>query len=148
MTVFTKSLFSFFLFIAVILAYQPVLAVDNTGISKIQEQSNALNGRANFGTSASLVDIISATIKVVFGLLALVFLVLIIIAGYQWMMANGNEETIKKSQSIIKNAIIGLVIVLSSYLVTYAIFNLLPLGINTSSIGSTTTGGGGSSGLN
>lgn len=144
MTVFTKSLFSFLLFIILILAYQPVLAVDSVGISKIQEQNNALNSRANFSDSTPLVDIISATIKIVFGLLALVFLVLIIIAGYQWMMASGNEETIKKSQSIIKNAIIGLVIVLSSYLITYAIFNLLPLGINTATTTSTGSSGGGS----
>lgn len=54
-------------------------------------------------------------INVVLGLLSVVFLILIIISGINWMTASGNEESITKAKTILKQAIIGLLIVISSW---------------------------------
>jgi len=51
-------------------------------------------------------------------LVGTIFLVLIIYAGILWMTASGNDEQVKKSVSIFRSAIIGLVIVVSSYSIT------------------------------
>ncbi|MBN2854303.1 hypothetical protein JXK06_02080 [Patescibacteria group bacterium] len=84
-----------------------------------------------FAASASFTDIgigsiIATIISIVLSLLALIFLVLTIMAGFKWMNAGGNEEEVKKAQTTLKNAIIGLVIVLAAYAITYFIFNSLP----------------------
>ena len=40
-------------------------------------------------------------------------------AGYLWMTARGEEEKITKAQNIIKGTIIGLIVVMSAYAITY-----------------------------
>jgi multisubunit Na+/H+ antiporter MnhB subunit len=52
------------------------------------------------------------------GLIGTIFLILIIVSGYQWMMAGGNKDTITKARDRMTSAVIGLVIVLAAYLIT------------------------------
>ena len=47
--------------------------------------------------------------------LGVVFLGLMIYAGYLWMLARGNEQDIEKAKNIIIYAVIGLVVVLAAY---------------------------------
>ncbi len=47
--------------------------------------------------------------------LSLFAVLMIIIGGYTWMTAGGNEEKIKKAKSLIQTTIIGLVIILFSW---------------------------------
>jgi len=61
-------------------------------------------------------------IQYALGFLGLLFLILIISGGYQWMTAGGNEESIGKAKKRIINATIGLVIVLTAYIITSFIF--------------------------
>ena len=57
------------------------------------------------------------------GFLGLIFLVLIIVAGFKWMTSGGNEDEVKKAQALMKNAVIGLIIILAAWSLTYfAIF--------------------------
>jgi hypothetical protein len=44
-----------------------------------------------------------------------VFLILMLYAGVNWMLANGNPDRIAKSQSILKHSIIGLIVVVFAY---------------------------------
>lgn len=70
--------------------------------------------------------IVASIIKAALGLLAVIFVILMIIAGFQWMTSAGNETKVEKALSMIKTAIIGLIIVLSAYAITYFIFTYLP----------------------
>lgn len=58
---------------------------------------------------------LGVAIKTFLGLLGIIFIVLIIWAGYNWMTASGNEEKVTKAKSTLYRAIIGLVITLSAY---------------------------------
>ncbi len=51
-------------------------------------------------------------------LVGLIFLVLMVYAGYLWMTARGESEQIDKAKQIITASIIGLVIVLSAYAIS------------------------------
>ncbi|MAG44280.1 hypothetical protein CL633_00090 [bacterium] len=73
----------------------------------------------------SLSEIIAKIIKAVLGFLGMIFLALIIYAGFRWMTAAGNEEHISKAKKILSAAFIGLVIVLISYGLTVYIFDVL-----------------------
>lgn len=57
-------------------------------------------------------------ISIVLSFLSIIFLGLILFAGFQYMTAGGNQEKTTKAVSLIKNAVIGLVIVLSAWMIT------------------------------
>ncbi len=69
--------------------------------------------------------IVVRIINVVLMFLSIIFLVLVIISGFQWMTSGGNQENTKKAKDRIKNAIIGLVIVATSWGVSYFILRRL-----------------------
>lgn len=77
----------------------------------------------------SVTVIVSQVIKVFLGLLATIFIILFIISGYNWMTSNGEEKKVKAAQETIKAAIIGLIIVVAAYIVTYFVFLALPEGV-------------------
>jgi hypothetical protein len=76
-------------------------------------------------------------IAVVLGFLGVIFLVIIIYSGFQWMTAGGNEETIAKAKKRLTNATIGLVIIISGFVISYFVITQL------SNITNPGTGGGG-----
>lgn len=85
----------------------------------------------NVLTNTSLSDfsigaIAAIVIQTALSLLGIIFLVIMVFAGYRWMTASGNEEAVKTSKEMITRAIIGLVIVLMAYALTYFIFGHLP----------------------
>lgn len=81
---------------------------------------------AGFAPTTSIGDVIANVIRGALALLSIIFLLLTIFAGFQWMTAGGNEEAIKKAQGTIKSALIGLVVVLAAWGIVYFIFTYLP----------------------
>ena len=99
----------------------------NSGMSgTISDQTDSFTTTAGFSTTMEVEDIIAVIVKIVLGFLGIIFVVLMILSGYQWMTAGGNEEVVKKSKGRMVNAVIGLVIVLFAYGITAFIFNNLP----------------------
>ena len=101
-------------------------------------QENPLDVLKNFGVGAGyntanssqgLGIIIAQVITAFLGLLGIIFVILIIMAGYKWMTAGGSAEDVKKAQDTIKRAIIGLIIVFAAYAITYFVFSSLGSGI-------------------
>ncbi|MBI5254563.1 hypothetical protein HY932_02170 [Candidatus Falkowbacteria bacterium] len=70
------------------------------------------------GQTQSLPETIGLIIKVILGFLGIVLVVLIIYAGFLWMTAGGEPKNVATAQSYIKNAIMGLVIILLAYAIT------------------------------
>jgi len=64
-------------------------------------------------------------ISILLSLLGLAFLILIIYAGFKWMLARGEEEEIEEAKDTIKHGIIGLAIILLSYSIAYLIYTLI-----------------------
>lgn len=99
--------------------------IDNPNISSFTDDVGK-----NVGfTTISLGQIVANIIQVALSFLAIIFLALAITAGFKWMTAGGNDDQIKKSQATLKNAIIGLIIVLAAYAIVYFIFNSLPFNL-------------------
>lgn len=106
---------------SVILAEEETNELRNLGDSpKIMKDVAGVIGYET-GSKASPEKIIPEIIKIILSFLGIIFLILIIIGGYQWMTAGGNEEVIKKARTRIINAVIGLAIVLLAYAITYFI---------------------------
>lgn len=67
--------------------------------------------------------VVANIIKVFLGFLGIIFLVLIILAGYKWMISGGNEENVKQAKNQIVMAVIGLLIVLAAFSITSFVTN-------------------------
>ena len=100
------------------LMFNLVLAQDLTDASS--ELSKA-GGASGLGKGIDVV--IGAGINAALALVGLIFMILMIYAGYLWMTAQGEEEQVKKAQKIITAAIIGLIVVVSAYAITYMVTN-------------------------
>jgi amino acid transporter len=94
----------------------------------MESQTDALLESSGIDPTISAENVVASIINMVLSLLAVLFVVLIIVSGYQWMTAGGNEEQVKKAQSRIKNAIIGLIIIVAAYAITAFVFQNLPGG--------------------
>lgn len=72
-------------------------------------------------SSDNLPGAIGSVIKIILSFLGVFFLILMIYGGYIWMMARGNDQEVQKAKNIIINALIGLVVILSAYAITYTL---------------------------
>lgn len=98
--------------------------------NKLTEKLQIVGQASGFQTSdaASVPIIIGTVINVVLGFLGAIFLGLMVFAGYKWMMAMGDSEDITKAKATIKQAIIGLIVVLSSWSIWTFIFQRFVIG--------------------
>lgn len=83
-------------------------AIDNLG---------AVNTTAGLGDS-ELPDTIGLLIGVLLGLLGIIFLLLIIYAGFTWMTAQGEAKAVTKAKDIMITSVVGLIILLSAYAIS------------------------------
>lgn len=86
------------------LAASPVYAQINTGIG-----NNLAIGNEDPE------EIVISLINWVLGILALIAVIFILLGGFRWMTAGGNEESVEKAKEILIAAIIGLVIIMAAW---------------------------------
>jgi hypothetical protein len=96
---------------------RPVLAQNiNELTGKVAQQGGYQTAGV---TDTSLSQTVGRIIKIALSMIGTIFLVLTVYAGFLWMTASGNDEQVKKATGILKMAVIGIVIVLASYSITY-----------------------------
>ena len=78
---------------------------------------------AGFNTAVSFETIAGAIITSALSLMGVLFLIVAIYGGYTWMTARGDEEKVTKAKDTLTNAIIGIVIVLASYAISYFVLS-------------------------
>ncbi len=93
-------------------------SVIKTGASPLDRLNDTATNYGPFSqqaTETSAATIVGLVISVLLSILGVIFLVLTILAGYKWMTAGGNEKAIGEAKDSITRAVIGIVIVVSSY---------------------------------
>jgi hypothetical protein len=80
-------------------------------------------------TNKKPVEIIVQIINIILTFVGSIFMILIIWAGFKWMTSAGNTDAIKKSRETIINAVIGLAVILASYVIVNFVIRNLVLGI-------------------
>ncbi len=66
----------------------------------------------------ALPKLIGGVISVVLQLLGVVFVIIVVYAGFQWMIAEGDSGKIGEARGMIFHAIVGLIITMSAYAIT------------------------------
>jgi len=93
------------------------LAVDNPfNVAKNMANNTAAN--AGISNQRPITDIIGSIINVLLGFLGVVFLVLLLYAGFTWMTAGGDTEKVTKAKTMITQAVIGLVIITAAFTIS------------------------------
>lgn len=93
--------------------------------SSVMGQLNKAGENTGLSDKKDPREIVARIINALLGLLGTIFLVYIIYAGYLWMTAGGEEQKIQEAQKHLKNAVIGLVIILCAYAITRMVNQLL-----------------------
>lgn len=92
--------------------------VIKTGASPLERLNDAATNYGPFSqqaTETSAATIVGLVINVLLSILGVIFLILTILAGYKWMTAGGNEKAVSEAKDSITRAVIGIVVVISSY---------------------------------
>ncbi len=87
---------------------------------------------------ADLVDTIAQIIRIALGFLGIIAVVIVLLGGFKWMTAGGNDDKVKDAKKLIFSGIIGLVIVLTAYAIASFVIDSI--------LAATSTGGGAESG--
>ncbi len=80
---------------------------------------------AGYKGGVTIEQVVGSVISGALAILGVVFLVLIVYGGYLWMIARGDESKVEKAKDTISRSIIGLVIVLAAYAITFFVVNAL-----------------------
>lgn len=134
----TKKIISFIILTLLIsiISFNFVLAKDSGGSTTkptiTSVKSSATSKLKTFGkaaysseTAKPLSETVGLIINSLLGLFGILLLLYLILGAYQWMMAGGDQNKVTKAKDTIKNAVIGLVIIVVSFAVANFVINAL-----------------------
>lgn len=114
-----KTIFTIIMLVVLILPLQALALEIGT------EEGGLLKGAANeagydvAGTgSTTFASTLGLVVKTAMSFIGVIFLSLMVYAGYLWMTARGKEDQVEKAQSLIRSAVIGLIITIGAYSIT------------------------------
>jgi hypothetical protein len=76
-----------------------------------------LAGGSGLNTETDAVSIIGVIINAALGILGVVMVLLIIYAGYMYLTAQGDDDRVADAKKLIRNAVIGMIIIMLSYVI-------------------------------
>ncbi|MFA4931068.1 MAG: pilin [Patescibacteria group bacterium] len=101
-----------------------VLAADFDFISEVREFIQDYNP-VNTDVHRTPIELLQNILIWMIGFSGLVAVAFIIIGGYQYIMAGGNQENTKKATDTVTKAVIGLVIILAAWLIITTVLGFL-----------------------
>lgn len=87
--------------------------------------TNDLPTTVELSTTKGLKDAVASIVNIVLSIMGLIFFVLFVVAGFKWMTAAGNEEAIESAKNIITAAVIGLIITLLAWGISFWVLGSL-----------------------
>ncbi len=78
-----------------------------------------------FKTKTDFITIVANIISVILGFLGLILVAFIIYAGFLWMTDNGDEKRTETAKNILRNSIIGLIIIVVAYAISNFVVSTL-----------------------
>lgn len=106
-------------------ALAPLQALAQNPFQTALNQANAVANTAGIQSQRTLPEIVGLIINILLGFLGIVFLVLLIYAGFLWMTAAGDKSKVEKAQDMIRQAIIGLVVIVAAFAISNFVLQAL-----------------------
>jgi hypothetical protein len=90
----------------------------------------ALFGSGGLTGAQSVSQLIVEVINIMLIFAGAVAIIFVIIGGYQYLTSGGNEESAEKGKKTLLNAIIGIVLIIMSFVIINVIVNLVAGGLS------------------
>lgn len=78
-----------------------------------------------FKSAPTIAQIIGYVINAILAILGVIFLALMVYAGFEWLTSGGDEKKVTTARGVLEQAIVGLMIVLGAYSITIFVTNAL-----------------------
>jgi len=118
-----KIIFAFLTicFLTILLSPQIILAADCTSADCALKGLDVTATNAGFGAKEKrdIPTIIGEAINYIFGVVGVIFLTIILVGGYLWMTAGGNEEKVAKAKGFVINGVNGMIVIFLAYALVY-----------------------------
>ena len=119
-----KSVLGAFAVAATLLLPAQMALADNP-FQTAQNLAGEVGNNAGITSQRTLPQIVGSIINIALGFLGIVFLVLLLYAGFMWMTAGGDEKKVDKARTMITQAIIGLVIIVAAFSISSFVLSSL-----------------------
>jgi cytochrome bd-type quinol oxidase subunit 2 len=97
----------------------PALAQNlGTGQGSILQKAGTGAGFSADTTETTFAEILGTVVQTALSFIGIIFLSLMVYAGYLWMTARGEQDQIERAKKMITAAIIGLIITVGAYSIT------------------------------
>ncbi len=120
-----KKIFKYLISLAIVaLLLTPVFAL------QVSAQADFGLSEVNTGLNNSLAnrdprEIVGSIINIALGFLGVIAVVIILMGGFKWMTAGGNEDKVSEAKKLLGAGVIGLIIVLVAWAVSTFIINAI-----------------------
>lgn len=61
---------------------------------------------------------IGLLVRGIMGVLGVIFLILVVYAGYKWLLAAGDPNQVKEAHKLLLNSVIGLILTTAAFIIT------------------------------
>lgn len=100
----------------------------NATMDRLQ-QVQVNSGYQNVTDENAAATYAGSIVRTVLGLLGVIFMILSFYAGYQWMTAQGETAKVDSAQKILTTAVIGFIVIISSYAIWAFVSSNLTKGV-------------------
>ena len=110
-----------------LLCFVPFATASAQGVNVRDEFGKTLksSGLKSGDTQSDVTNALGNVVNTFLGLIGVATFALVVYAGALWILAAGNEDKIEQAKGILKGAVIGLIIIFSSYvIVNFALTSL------------------------
>lgn len=100
--------------------------LSNPGLKDAFNTAKEVGREAGYKTeSVDIFSVVVEGIRMILSVLGVIFIVLVIYSGFNWMTAGGSDEKIAKSKKVLKNSAFGLIIILGAYSISFFVVEAL-----------------------
>lgn len=111
------------------LATLPVLLLPAAALAQLSEaQTDLTTVGTSIGVDATtntLPELIGNIIAVLLSVLGIIFVVLVVYAGFLYLTAAGDDTKVKKAKTLLTQSIIGLIIIVAAYAIAAFVIDAL-----------------------
>ncbi len=107
----------------------PALLLPAAAFAQLSEAQSSLEdvgtGIGSEATANELPELIGNLIAVLLSVLGIIFVVLVVYAGFLYLTSQGEEDKVKKAKKLLSQAVIGLVIIIAAYAIADFVIDAL-----------------------
>lgn len=121
------------IFIALFLIQLPLTA--RADVNPLKSLKNVGDKAYNTTVAPQPIEVVVGNmVKIILSFVGIIFMILIIAGGIQWMTSGGNEQAIETAKKRIVNAVIALVIITVAYALAYWITEAIQYSVTTPAV--------------